>query len=239
MPRYKSIALTIACLILLQGCKDIPVPQYQANQYKHVAVISTFDDQILMSKYGLALFGNEDRMASVDLGAKNSFSAVAVAALSAKYEVTDLSQYGRQFAEQPKYWPDTKIVIGTETRPSAGEVVKRLVSPATYDAYIIISPGRAIDAGARVLGGIGIHKMPSFIHDDPCVLYAGALVSVIDGKSYDAIAWVESPPNTRAVLIDCHAWEAPDQSVAIIKPALDGLIAKSVPAALKNAQLIQ
>ena len=233
---YKNIILIIVSCILLQGCIDIPLPQSQANQYKRVAVISDISDEFPANRSG---FHPEYRRYNIDLGINHTFVAAAVSALSAKYEVTDLSQYGKQFADQPKYWPETQTVIGTETRLSAGEVIRRLVSPATYDAYIVISPGPAIDANGAKIYGVGIHKIPGLFTDGGCLIYAGAIVSVIDGKNYDAIARVYSPSDARAVGIDCRAWAAPDQSISTIKPMLDALITRSVPQILKNAQLIQ
>jgi len=223
----KKIFLTLACSTLLQGCINIAAPQSQSYPYKKIAVISSATDEFSINMRGLTVFDNVNDKYNIDLGLNDKFANTVVPALSTKYEVTDLSQYGKQFAEQPKYYPGFQTIIGTETRPSVGEVIKRLVSPSTYDAYIVIGSYYT-----------GIQKFPGLWKDAECDLITNYQVQIFDGKDYTYVGRGVPPVELSSIRIDCQAWKAPEQSISIIKPALDDLITRSLPETLKNAHLI-
>ncbi len=232
-----------------------PLLSTQAAQYKRIGVISSMGDDFMLNEVGVTVFGNEHSSQKIDVSANMLFTSDVIKALSGRYEVTDLSRYGKQFADQPKYWPDTKTVIGTETRPSAGEVVKRLVAPEIYDAYIIIAPASAhVGSTNQAVGGVGIVKLQGLFHEDTCFLHAAYMVSVIDGKDYSVVANMRAssqggyggliavgggPVNAPNVQVDCQLWQSPDQSLPTIRQSLDTLLAQAVPATLKDAKLVQ
>jgi hypothetical protein len=246
----KNFAVALCVCLLVQGCARQPLSPTQAERFKRVAVISSIGDLFATQQVGIMVFGNEYNAKNISLDVDAMVTADVARVLSAKYQVADLSKYGRQFAEQPKYWPGTKLIIG-ETRPSAGEVLRGIVGAETYDAYVVIVPGYAqIGTTNQGVGGVGILRAQGLIRDGKCYLHAVYLVTVIDGKDYSIAATMKAlsadrflglpdgPMEAPNEPIDCRSYQSPDESAPMIKQSLARLLEKTIPETLKDAKLI-
>ena len=250
MSLYKNFFITVSACLLVQGCATQPLSPTQAAQYKRIAVISSMGDDFMTNQVEITASGNEHASHKVDVGVDTLFAAEIIKALSRTYDVSNLNRYGKSFADQPKYWPDTKQ-IGMDTRPSAGELVKRLVGPETYDAYIVIAPDSA-HIGNSNLGveGVGIAEVPRPFAREACFLHAAYVMSLIDGRNFNVVATARASSlhktflvfgnqdNVPSARVDCSLRSAPDHSLPVIKQSLETLLDRSVPKTLKDVQLV-
>ncbi len=247
--RFRTLLGLVGLLVLLQGCALQPLPQEQARNYKRIGIIPAMTDEFPTTAVGITVFGNDRKEHSLGVNFDRIFAEHLTRILSTQYTVTDLSQHGEAFAKQPKYWPESRRVIG-ETRQSAGEVVKRLAGQEGLDAYVVIAPGLArVGNTNQSVIGLGIVKPPVLFGKDGCFLYASYIVSVIDGKDFSVVAnmkafdapgpGVEPGPITAPNMrVDCALWQAPEASVPAIQQALNTLLQVALPRNLGSAGLL-
>ena len=252
MRSAKGLAVALACL-LVAACAMQAMDADQAAHYRRVGVLVAMGNRFSDGAVGATVFGNQYKAEELDVGIDDLLAAKVRQALAARYTVVDLTRYRDAFMKEPKYWPGQERIVG-EDRPSAGEVVRRLMGTEKLDAYVLVTPAGASVVGTNQgVGGVGIIKLQRVFGSDEFRLHAAYIVSVVDGKTYSIVAdmratalgepavpvltFERSPINAPSVPVAPQLWQAPSDHKDEIRTLLAQLLDKSVPETLRRANL--
>lgn len=169
MRLFWSVALA---LLLLASCALPTVTPQQTAQFRSIAIVTGFGEQIELKFAGLTSLSTLDKTAKVDWQIDAYFKQLAASLLNARYQVRPVAYDPASLLERTSTFGD-----------SVSETVKSVVQPGTFDAILYFGPWGVPNAADRNFGGgLGFLGHSSLTSSDDFAFTAWRAL-LIDGKT--------------------------------------------------------
>src|SRR5258706_1771388 len=191
-----SFAMVVLA-VSIGACAMFETRETKLQTIKRVGIISAVGDEITVARAGLTGLDNGSQSCPVgSWGLDDLIVQQATAAMSGRFQVQPVSSKRAAFAMIEKDSPVAPVnfIRGDPFK----KLVQTEVSPQGLDAYIVITKAKAnFGGGGRKVEGIGFVSYGTLLASSNHI-HALYEIRVIDGKTFDGIENMASPPSDSA-----------------------------------------